>query len=149
MDFYDAIIHLNSKQIINQLNCIDFPSRYKFDIKNFEQSEDTKMPITDFNPVDLYLNQLRSSFSDFALFFYDYFGGNKIGVLWKPNVFEVRQFKVSKINAMMPTFTMDSSGCHKMNVNVEALIEDFVIIGDGIVKYVENRINHLEKKTNE
>ena len=36
----------------------------------------------------------QEAFSDIALFFYDVFGGDFIGVIWKPHSFVPAQFKV-------------------------------------------------------
>ena len=36
----------------------------------------------------------QEAFSDIALFFYDVFGGDFVGVIWKPHSFVPAQFKV-------------------------------------------------------
>lgn len=39
---------------------------------------------------------LQEHYSEFALFFYDPYGGNTIGALWKPSALETKNFKVNK-----------------------------------------------------
>lgn len=87
----------------------------------YQENSRDKIPIIDFNPVELYLKELRVSnykysaykksymimtvvsentfffqenYGDFALFFHDSYGGNTIAVLWKPSVHEQEEFKV-------------------------------------------------------
>jgi U3 small nucleolar RNA-associated protein 22 len=38
---------------------------------------------------------LQENYSDYALFFYDIYGGNVIAVLWKPQALLPKDFKVS------------------------------------------------------
>lgn len=38
---------------------------------------------------------LQAMYKDFALFFYDKYGGKYIAVLWKPTAFTAKDFKVS------------------------------------------------------
>ena len=37
---------------------------------------------------------LQETFGEFALFFHDYYGGSVIGVVWKPDALEPKDFKV-------------------------------------------------------
>jgi len=43
----------------------------------------------------------QSKFDDFALFFYDVFGGKYIGVVWKPSAFLPRSISVSILNLIL------------------------------------------------
>ena len=47
-------------------------------------SKSTSLPVHDYDPVRCYLNDLRNAFDDIALFFCDTYGGDVIGVIWKP-----------------------------------------------------------------
>lgn len=40
---------------------------------------------------------LQENYGEFALFFHDTYGGDIIGVLFKPSVYETRDFKVLKL----------------------------------------------------
>uniref|UniRef100_A0A2A4JMG6 Nucleolar protein 6 n=1 Tax=Heliothis virescens TaxID=7102 RepID=A0A2A4JMG6_HELVI len=89
------------------------------------------IPVTEFHPVNKYLEELRSAYGDFALFFHDTYGGEVIAVLWKPDIKDDREFQLTNANALKPV-TMN--GETKYRVNIEALIEDFRILGEGLVK---------------
>ncbi|KAB0805541.1 hypothetical protein PPYR_02511 [Photinus pyralis] len=89
-----------------------------------------KIPIVNFSPVENYLKELRHYYGSYALFFHNSYGGNVIGVLWKPHIFESKPFKVSNI---------EGRKVHKKHLvlNEEAIIEDFAILGNGLVQSVK------------
>lgn len=94
------------------------------------------MPVTNFNPVQTYLAELRRGYSNFALFFYDDYGGKVVNVLIKPDLFQSRPFKYSNVEGCC----LDGSGAsmEKDNVvvNLAAMVEDWTIMGDGLVEEV-------------
>ncbi|KAK3588803.1 hypothetical protein CHS0354_012016 [Potamilus streckersoni] len=134
LDVYNVLIHLCQKQLPRQHQAVDLRKDtyipcYQDDV------ESNKFPITQFDPVQIYLKELRASYDEFALFFHDTFGGNVIGVIWKPNVFVPQQFKVSHVNAHKP----QASAGQEMELvsNIEAIVEDFRILGGGLVASIE------------
>ncbi|NXU41603.1 NOL6 protein, partial [Drymodes brunneopygia] len=76
------------------------------------------------------------AFDDLALFFYDKHGGEVIAVLWKPLSFQPQPFKVSSMKGRKVTTLNNELVCVP---NVEAILEDFEILGEGLVKSVEAR----------
>lgn len=101
-------------------------------VEKYKESDDNKIPITGFNPVEKYLKTLRENYGKFAVFFHNSYGGNIIGVLWKPTVFQTYDFKVSNTSAMQLTN-------NKLVFNIDAVIEDFFIIGKDLVRTIEKR----------
>ncbi|XP_060136371.1 nucleolar protein 6-like [Zootoca vivipara] len=70
------------------------------------------------------------------MFFYDKHGGEVIGVLWKPPAFEPQPFKALSMKGRM----MSALAPEPLTVpNVEAILEDFKILGEGLVTSVEAR----------
>lgn len=57
---------------------------------------ETKDPAAGFNPVQLYLHELREGYRKYAVFFYDHCGGDRIAVLWRPEALEEKPFTVNK-----------------------------------------------------
>jgi U3 small nucleolar RNA-associated protein 22 len=137
---YDVVIHLEAEYCPRAYQKLDlsagtFLSHYReYDSKIGEKT----FPIVDFDPVKSYVKQLRETFSEFALFFYDTYGATDIYVLWKPKAFEKKDFKIQNINGR----TLDSSG-KKLIPNIEAIIEDFKIIGHELVKEIIIRTEKL------
>lgn len=132
-DGYNVLIHLKPLVNSRRLEQIVFANvENRTVVEKYKPVEDGKLPIVDFNPVEKYLSTLRENYGKYAMFFHDSYGGNTIGVLWNPKVFERVDFKVSRVNAGM----LEGD---KIAFNVEAVIEDFYILGTGLVKMIDKR----------
>ncbi|XP_033928968.1 nucleolar protein 6 [Melopsittacus undulatus] len=137
LDFYDVLIHLNPKQIPRHLESVDQPVKsFSRGVVKNSSAEKILFPVVDYDPVQCYLRELRDAFSDLALFFYDKHGGEVIAVLWKPLSFQPQPFKASNMKGRMVTTLNDKLVCVP---NVEAILEDFEVLGEGLVKSVEAR----------
>uniref|UniRef100_A0A4W6G8X9 Nucleolar protein 6 n=1 Tax=Lates calcarifer TaxID=8187 RepID=A0A4W6G8X9_LATCA len=138
LDAYDVLIHLNPKQVPLLCQAVDPPP------VNFSRGVLTSgraqsggaLPVVDYNPVSLYLTELRDAFGDLALFFCDPYGGSVIAVLWKPKAFIPMPFKTSQVSARCVEVTGEEVNTVP---NVEAILEDFRVMGEGLVKSVEAR----------
>ncbi|XP_051923336.1 nucleolar protein 6 [Hippocampus zosterae] len=138
LEAYDVLIHLNPRQVPLLNQAVDRPA-VNFSrgvVRGNVVGSGTKMPVTDYNPVALYLAELRDAFGDVALFFCDPYGGSVIAVLWKPKAFAPLPFKTSQMSARIAEVTGKEA---KSVPNVEAILEDFRIIGKDLVKSVEAR----------
>uniref|UniRef100_A0A8C5TKB3 Nucleolar protein 6 n=1 Tax=Malurus cyaneus samueli TaxID=2593467 RepID=A0A8C5TKB3_9PASS len=137
LDFYDVLIHLNTNHIPRHLESVDRPvkSVSRGVVKN-SSAGNILFPVVDYDPVQLYLRELRDAFNDLALFFYDKHGGEVIAVLWKPVSFQPQPFKVSSMKGRKVTTLNNELVCVP---NVEAILEDFEILGEGLIKSVEAR----------
>ncbi|VDO96644.1 unnamed protein product [Soboliphyme baturini] len=102
-------------------------------------SKNNLFPVIDYDPVRQYLEELQvllvilESFEKFAAFFYDQYGGQVIGVLWKPQSLSDVEFKISNLNGRM--LKRIGSSC-KMIFNVPAIVESFQIMGKGLVENI-------------
>lgn len=138
LDVYDVLIHLNPKQVPLLRHAVD-PPTVTFSrgvIADAAAQPGGALPVVDYNPVSLYLTELREAFGDLALFFCDPYGGTVIAVLWKPKAFVPASFKTSQMAARSVEVTGEEV---KTIPNVEAILEDFRVIGKGLVKSVEAR----------
>lgn len=99
--------------------------------KEYLVQVENKDPAAGFNPVQLYLTELRKGYRKFAIFFYDHCGGDRIAVLWKPDALEERPFTTTNVNGCV----LSDDGTVKLNT--EALIRDFEILGKGLVCSIE------------
>lgn len=101
------------------------------------------MPVVDFNPVDKYLSELEATFSEFALFFHDKYGGTFIAVAWKPHAFIPQSFKVSHAHCRIPVeggwkgAKKQKTAASVLVPDVKAILADFQLLGQGLVKSVE------------
>lgn len=138
LEDYDVLIHLVPQQVPLLAKAVDPPAItfQKGTFRGEPSSSGGALPVIDYDPVRLYLSELRDAFGDLALFFYDPFGGTVIAVLWKPTAFEPQPFKTSLMNARR----VEVSGDVATTVpNIEAILQDFRIIGEGLVKKLELR----------
>ncbi|XP_073536523.1 nucleolar protein 6 isoform X2 [Phyllobates terribilis] len=136
LDLYDVLIHLNPKHIPRHREAVDQPTKsfVRGLLKADTSCINSRFPVVDYDPPQLYLNELRESFGEFALFFYDAHGGEVIGVIWNPSSFAPKPFRMTKVNGRL----MEKKGNSVLMIpNVEAILEDFKILGEGLVKSIE------------
>uniref|UniRef100_A0A1A9ZDS7 Nucleolar protein 6 n=1 Tax=Glossina pallidipes TaxID=7398 RepID=A0A1A9ZDS7_GLOPL len=69
------------------------------------------------------VEQLRQAYSDYAAFFDNPCGGKEFAVVWKPAIFENKDFKVIDVQAC--SLTTDGK---RKQINKDVLIEDFKFI---------------------
>lgn len=127
---YDVIIHLHPSLVPHVAERVDKPPRLT---PLPTRLAEEVIPVVEFHPVLTYLDELRSANSEFALFFHDLYGGEVIAVLWKPDIGEDKDFQIANVNALKP-YTI--AGETKYKINIEAIVEDFRILGRGLVKEI-------------
>ncbi|KAF7272687.1 hypothetical protein GWI33_014551 [Rhynchophorus ferrugineus] len=131
MEGYNLIIHLKPEVNARRYESIGSNKEGQVLLEPFVQKEDMDIPLFDFNPVDLYLDELRRNYSEYATFFHNSYGGNTIGILWDPLENEC-EFKVTNISGRK---LVDQ----KLVLNIDAFIEDFYLLGRDIVKWIEKK----------
>uniref|UniRef100_A0A673VC95 Nucleolar protein 6 n=1 Tax=Suricata suricatta TaxID=37032 RepID=A0A673VC95_SURSU len=136
LDMYDVLIRLSPRHIPRHRQAVDSPAASFCRGLLSKPGPSSLMPVLGYDPPQLYLAQLREAFGDLALFFYDQHGGDVIGVLWKPTSFQPQPFKASNTKGHM---VVSQGGELVMVPNVEAILEDFAILGEGLVQSVEAR----------
>ncbi|XP_058116065.1 nucleolar protein 6 [Anopheles ziemanni] len=127
---YNVIIHLETEIIVP--SGVRDPKSIA-DVKNMSSCtpSENKEPPVGFDPVALYLKELRDAYGKFALFFYDPCGGDRIAVLWRPDALDTQPFKTSNVNGRM----LNADGT--LDLNVDVLLQDFKLLGLGLVTHVE------------
>lgn len=78
----------------------------------------------------VFLLFLQDGYGDYALFFHDTYGGTVIGVLLKPAALEYKDFKVADVDCRK------LNGDGKLVLNVSTMIEDFYVLGKGIIRAI-------------
>ncbi|KAK3096655.1 hypothetical protein FSP39_002142 [Pinctada imbricata] len=143
LELYDVILHLDMKQCARRHQALDSLTQDNvicptYGVRKTQKREAMFMPVTDYDPVQLYLRDLKESYGHLALFFHDKYGGNLIAVLWKPSAFTPQEFKVSHVHGCT---VQNKSGDMDVQMvpNVEAIIRDFKLLGTGLVQSVETK----------
>lgn len=126
---FDVIINLKVQYCVKAYQRVDiakgtFLPKYRA----YKSTEaETNFPVVDFDPVSLYLKELRTAYGELAYFYVDVYGDSKICVLWKPSIHSAATQKNFKYSMMDP-----STG--KMELNLTAILDDFKIIGSELVE---------------
>ncbi|KAL4228055.1 Nucleolar protein 6 [Mactra antiquata] len=134
LSMFDVLIHLKPNQLPRRYEGLEFvPPKHK-QLYGLPV-DDTTFPVTNFDPPQLFLQELKKHFKELALFFYDKYGGTVIGLLWKPVVKEEKEFKVSNIKCS--ELLTKSTGQVKLVKNISSIIEDMKILGKGLINKIE------------
>lgn len=94
---FDVLIWIKKDMISKKTQAAN-NSHLKLQFKEYVKTTDELMPIVDFDPVQLYLQELREAFGHLCYFFNDQYGGNFIAVVWKPDTLKPHEFKVRNHN---------------------------------------------------
>nr|CAH7712161.1 unnamed protein product [Callosobruchus chinensis] len=130
LEGYNALIHLDPEMNSRRYEELVFGKvEDRIVVEKYRKLEDEKIPIVNFDPVKKYLDTLRRNYGKYATFFHNTHGGNVVGVLWNPNVYGKRDFKVATVNAGRVVGD-------KIEFDFEAVLDDFYDIGKRIVKSI-------------
>ncbi|CAF3742018.1 unnamed protein product [Rotaria magnacalcarata] len=123
LNSYDVIIMLDPLQCPRAYQAVDhvmteitYTTRKK-SVDNDQSIDNNKklLSIVDYDPAQLFVDELRKSYNDQAEFFHDDFGGFAVGILWKPS-------KNKKPN--------------QDNIDYVKIIDQWKLLGTGIIKEV-------------
>uniref|UniRef100_A0A1I7UGB3 Nucleolar protein 6 n=1 Tax=Caenorhabditis tropicalis TaxID=1561998 RepID=A0A1I7UGB3_9PELO len=121
---YDAIIHLEPSAVVRKKTALQrrpLPENPKIR---------PKIPVVELDPVDELVYQLNNNFHQVAMFFYNKYGGQHIGVMFKPQEEEVPA-KISRCSYHKAV--SDST----LRLNRPEILENILIMGQGIVSDVQ------------
>ncbi|KAK5983374.1 DNA repair protein REV1like [Bombus terrestris] [Trichostrongylus colubriformis] len=77
MSIYDAVIEVYPKMVVRKESLWEQPQNVK------------ALPVVNFDPIDELVHELNEHFQHVALFFWNRYGGDRIGLKWKPHELEV------------------------------------------------------------
>ncbi|KAL5521182.1 hypothetical protein ACEPAG_9105 [Sanghuangporus baumii] len=103
-------------------------------------SEDNEPLRVGFDPALMFFNDLRRIYRGTLEFFFDSYGGNVIGAVWDPSLFEERPFRVLADYSTMPS-NSDENPKRKSKgavvLNQTAILAEIQRLGEGLVKSIE------------
>ncbi|CAJ0827726.1 12110_t:CDS:10, partial [Entrophospora sp. SA101] len=102
-DYYDILIYIDPSKCTRYYQNINPDSKYLlkdssqiFQTYKVANNNNTDIiPMIGFDPIGCYVNELKKIYSEVALFFYDQYGGNIIGVVWNPSYFTPKPWKTN------------------------------------------------------
>ena len=96
-------------------------------------------PVVGFDPVEMYVDELRKKFDEIAYFFYDSCGDIRIYMLWKRD--QLKQIK--EINKENRNLFIKDPIKDKIDLNLEAILEDLKAIGNELVDKINIKSTSL------
>ncbi|ESO02201.1 hypothetical protein HELRODRAFT_106517 [Helobdella robusta] len=134
---YNVLIHLDLLKCSRPQLGLDFKYTSEQPPPKPSSRSDECFPLVEFDPVLLYLRDLKESFNDFAYFFYDVYGGAFIAVAWRPSAYKGKPYDESsmKFNKLVEE-TLNSEQA-LMIADEEAIVDEFQSLGFGLVKNIE------------
>ncbi|PIO65527.1 hypothetical protein TELCIR_12797 [Teladorsagia circumcincta] len=120
MSIYDAIIEVFPKMVVRKEVVHEQPQNVK------------ALPVVNFDPIEELVYELNAHFQHVALFFWNRYGGDRIGLKWKPHELEVP----AKISRCCSHYAKNA-GATSLSLNKEEVLEGIRILGRGIVKDIQ------------
>ncbi|KAJ3087953.1 hypothetical protein HK102_009907 [Quaeritorhiza haematococci] len=151
---YHAILRLNPKLCPRFPQSLSYDSKYsaagKVQYKNLTKVTPESVFLKYVDPVQVYLKELETAFSHVAVFFHDKYGGDAIGVLWKPLLAQ-QSFKVNLKFSHVPVAASlednakkgkgnnkgGNSASKDVTPNYMGIVAEFERLGAGLVTAVE------------
>lgn len=133
LDGYDLVINLNKRHLRDAL-----VHNFNRPLISVCRQRKPFIPMSDYNPVESYLHELRAAYSHIAVFFYNPCAGEHIAVLWKPTSFTKQEFKLTAMHGQV------TSSDGQLEFDHKRLENDFQILGEGLVLSITN--NRVQKE---
>jgi len=132
MSDYDFVIHL-SKKFVGDKQGRETAGQPVF--KNMQVQGQEDKSLVGFNPVQSYLEELRTRYNSNVVFFYDEQGGSAIAGLWNPQT-GPRPWKVNLQYSTMPIVQPGDEEA-QVSINKSATLHDIARLGADMVSRVE------------
>lgn len=132
---FDAEIHLKASFCVKAFQQVDlskgtFLPHYKS--YNLIGKEEILYPVVNFDPVQIYVNELRQAYGELAYFFYDIHGDTKVKVLWRRDILKQKEVDTKNLK-----FFIKDQIKNTYDLNLEFILSDFKLIGKELVEKVE------------
>lgn len=124
LSVYDAVAEIFPKVVVRNSNSSEAKVPEKIEA----------LPVVNFDPVEELVFALNSHFQHVALFFWNKYGGDRIGIKWKPHELEVP----AKISRCCTHYAKNAEAS-TLTLNKEEVLEGIRILGRGIVKTIQCR----------
>ena len=131
---YDACIKLKpgycakAYQSVEITEGVFLPHYRDYESSAATSKDKSALPVINFDPLRSYVNELREAYGDLALFFYDAYGCTQVYVLFKPDALKPKEVKLANAK-----YSIVNASTKKLEINLEAIIDDFKIIGSEFV----------------
>ncbi|KAI9773444.1 MAG: hypothetical protein M1840_007660 [Geoglossum simile] len=143
---YDFIIYLHSRFTIDKRGKKSSAKTDLFKNLQVQSGTDDSTDLIGYNPVELFLEELRTLYANNIIFFYNANGGTFIGGLWTPHTTSIRPWKVHLSHSTMPITVQnedDENGRPpeeaQLIVNKTAILNEIGRLGGDMITRIEGR----------
>ncbi|KAI9787741.1 MAG: hypothetical protein M1839_000273 [Geoglossum umbratile] len=143
---YDFVIHLHSRFTVDKRGKKSSTKNDVFKNLQVQADTDTNVDLTCYNPVELFLEELRTLYANNIVFFYNAHSGTFIGGLWSPHTTSLRPWKVNLSYSTTPTIVQnggDKNVCPaeeaQLVVNKAAILNEIGRLGGDMITRIESR----------
>nr|CAD7404931.1 unnamed protein product [Timema cristinae] len=141
LDVYDVLIYLRPLLNPRRLEAVDVNKDQPLvNLPPYQYQQGEKLPVVGFNPVQYYLQELRETYGEFALFFHDPYGGEVVGVS-----LDTCSLGGIGLQGECTDDLLVGKG-PKIEPNIDTIVENFYILGTGLVRSVETNNSKLDAK---
>lgn len=136
LDVYDVLVHINQAFITDNNELVNEKEyREQMNIKK-QKSENIALGELSigFDPISMYVNDLRKRLEDVGLIFRNSARNDIIAIVWNPTAFLPSSFNMTKTTGMFP---LEHTQCTKVIPNVFELLHDIKNLGKGLIEKVE------------
>jgi U3 small nucleolar RNA-associated protein 22 len=129
---YDFVIHLSRKFTGERRRKEAAQSKYK----NLEVQTEADLELVGYQPVQLYLDELKELYTNSVVFFHGAMAGSVIAGLWNPQTVASRSFKVNLAYASKPGAAKGEEDEEAIEVDKSAILAEIVRLGGDMVSEI-------------
>lgn len=127
---YDFVIHLSARFTKGQQGS----EKKKTAFKNLQLANRADTSLIGYNPIQMFIEELRSMYAGSVLFFHQT-GGSEIAGLWTPRTGP----RPWKVNIPYPTIPAVEAGEEKISINKAATLHNIASLGGDMIFNIEVR----------
>ncbi|XP_012945318.1 nucleolar protein 6 [Aplysia californica] len=135
LQHFHLLIRLLARANVVGHQAVDARSRPPLTRAGHLDDSKVALPVVGFNVCRKFVHDLQNIFGEYAMFFHDPFGGDVIGLVWKPQVSEVTGFKASSFPYRRPS--VGHGETVSLTAGREHILDDIRLLGGGIVQSIE------------
>jgi len=129
---YDFVIHLSRNFTSEQRRKDASQPKYK----NLEVQTEADLELVGYQPVQLYLDELKKIYTNSVVFFHDSMAGSVIAGLWSPQTLASRSFKVNLAYATKPVAVKGEEDEEVIEVDKSAILAEIARLGGDMVSEI-------------
>jgi U3 small nucleolar RNA-associated protein 22 len=129
---YDFVIHLSRKFTGEQRRKEASQPKYK----NLEVQTEADLELVGYQPVQLYLDELKKLYTNSVVFFHGNMAGSVIAGLWNPQSVASRSFKVNLSYATKPAASKNEEDDEVVELDKSAILAEIARLGGDMVSEI-------------